>query len=271
MNSYELSRRFFDWCFENPEKVNTNHVAIYFFAIEHCNRLGWRDKFGFPTQMVMDAIGIKKHQTYIKYFNDLCLFGFFKLVQKSQNQYSANIISLQIGMPKNGKALDKAIINHTAKQTGIIGQSNSSIDKPYNYINQEQCNTDSEILTHTPTPEIEKKLPAKGRLGIDYRPAYKDLDEEFRKMYSEVFWRAYLAINKHISENCLFLKDWENQITIKDFKVIFDKIQDEIFKIEDVRQALLDLDGSKQAKEKYNSVYHGLNVYINTILRSKNR
>ena len=131
--------------------------------------------------------------------------------------------------------------------------------------------TDSEILTHTPTPEIENKLPPKGRLGIDYRPAYKDLDEEFRKMYSEIFWKSYLAINKHISENCLFLKDWDNQITIKDFKVIFDKIQDGIFKIEDVRQALLDLDGSKQAKEKYNSVYHGLNVYINTILRSKNR
>lgn len=134
MNSYELSRKFFDWCFENPEKVNTNHVAIYFFAIEHCNRLGWRDKFGYPTQMVMDAVGIKKHQTYIKYFNELCEFGFFKLIQKSQNQYSANIISLQVAMPKNGKALDKAIINHTAKQTQTIGQSNSSIDKPYNHI-----------------------------------------------------------------------------------------------------------------------------------------
>jgi hypothetical protein len=129
--------------------------------------------------------------------------------------------------------------------------------------------TDSEILTHKPNPEIEKNLPPKGRLGIDYRPAYSDLDEEFRKMYSEVFWKSYLAIIKHIQGNCLFLKDWENQITIKDFKVIFDKIQDGVYKIEDVRQALLDLDGSKQAKDKYNSVYHGLNVYINTILRSK--
>ncbi len=136
LNGYELSRMFFDWCFENPELVNPNHIAIYFFAVEHCNRLGWKTKFGFPTQMAMDAIGIKKNQTYIKYFNDLCEWGFFELVQKSKNQWSANIISIRCAIPKNGKALDKAIHKHTAKQNGSKGQSNgqsnSTILKQYN-------------------------------------------------------------------------------------------------------------------------------------------
>lgn len=130
MNSYELSRNWFDYAFENPEMINPNHAAIYFFAIEHCNRLGWRDKFGFPTQMAMEAVGIKKHQTFIRYFNDLVSWGFFKLVQKSKNQYSSNIISLQNALPKNGKALGKAIINHAAKQSASTGQSNSPIVKP---------------------------------------------------------------------------------------------------------------------------------------------
>lgn len=134
MTSYELSRAYFDWSFENPEKVTPNHTAIYFFAIEHCNRLGWKDKFGFPTQMAMDAIGIKKNQTYMKYFNELVEWGFFKMVEKSKNQYSANIITLQSAIPKNGKALDKAIVQHGAKQTEVTGvsngQSNSPIDKP---------------------------------------------------------------------------------------------------------------------------------------------
>ena len=49
MNSYDLSRAFFDWAYENPELVNPNHVALYFFIIEHCNRLGWKDKFGLPS------------------------------------------------------------------------------------------------------------------------------------------------------------------------------------------------------------------------------
>lgn len=147
LTGYEFSRAWFDWSFENPELVSPNHVAIFFFAIEHCNRLGWKEKFGFPTQMAKDAVGIKKHQTYIKYFNDLVDWGFFLLVQKSANQYSANIISLGIGMPKKGRALSKATVKHGAKQTGSIykngqsngqstGQSNSPIDKLLT-INQE--------------------------------------------------------------------------------------------------------------------------------------
>jgi hypothetical protein len=134
LNGYELSRNWFDWCFENPEKINPNHTAIYFFAIEHCNRMGWKNKFGFPSQMTMDALGIKKHQTYIKYFRDLVDWGFIILIQESKNQYSANIISLNNAMLKNGKALDKALIKHTAKQTESNGQSNSSIDKQTNNI-----------------------------------------------------------------------------------------------------------------------------------------
>jgi len=123
MNGYELSRNWFDFCFENPEKIKPKHSAIYFFAIEHCNRLGWKKKFGFPSQMVMEAIGIKKHQTYIKAFNDIVDWGFFKLIQKSTNQYSSNIISLIPAMPKKGKALGKAIAKHRAKQIEGIGQS----------------------------------------------------------------------------------------------------------------------------------------------------
>ena len=142
LSGYKLSRSWFDFCFDNPEKVSPNHSAIYFFAIEHCNRLGWKDKFGFPTQMTMDAIGIKKHQTYIRYFNDLVDWGFIKLIQKSQNQYSSNIISLQSALPKNGKALDKAIITHAAKQIASTGQSNSSIDKPITNKPDNQSNID---------------------------------------------------------------------------------------------------------------------------------
>jgi len=58
MNSYELSRNFFDWSFENPHKVTPNHIALFFFCIEHCNRLGWKQNFGLPTTMAKE---IKSH------------------------------------------------------------------------------------------------------------------------------------------------------------------------------------------------------------------
>jgi len=128
LSGYELSRNFFDWCFENPELVKPTHIAIYFFAIEHCNRLGWKQKFGFPTQMTMDAIGVKNWRTYIKAFNDLCEWGFFELLEKSKNQYSANVIAIVKNTKAHTKALSKASQSHIQKQSNsIVG-----INKLYN-------------------------------------------------------------------------------------------------------------------------------------------
>lgn len=133
MNGYELSRAWFDWCFDNPEKAKPIHTAIFFFAVEHCNRLGGKKKFGFPSQMTMEAIGVKKHQTYSAALNELEEWGFIEFIERSKNQWSANIISIS-AVPKSGKArgkaLDKATIKHTAKQGQSTGQSMDSIDKP---------------------------------------------------------------------------------------------------------------------------------------------
>jgi hypothetical protein len=140
MNSYELSRAFIDYAFENPDKINPTHYAIYFFAIEHCNRLGWKRKFGLPSQMVMEAIGVKNWRTYIKCFNDLVEFGFIEVIEKSKNQYSSNIIAIVKNTKATTKALDKALQKHSTKQ----GKSIVSIDKQ---INKEQLNN----ITTEPT------------------------------------------------------------------------------------------------------------------------
>lgn len=144
MNGYELSRAWFDWCFENPEKIKPIHTAIYFFAIEHCNRLGWKEKFGFPSQMTMDALGIKKFQTYSKALREITEWGFIEFVEKSKNQYSANII--RFAVPKKGKAqgkaLDKAFVKHKAKQLKSTGQGMGvgmdTINKQVNNITNKQ-------------------------------------------------------------------------------------------------------------------------------------
>jgi hypothetical protein len=125
MNSYELSRKFWDFAFENPDRIKPIHSAIYFFAIEHCNRLGWKEKFGLPSQMVMEAIGVKNWRTYSQGLNELIDFGFIKLLEKSTNQYSSNIIAIVNFTKADTKALDKALQKHGTKQ----GQSIVSIDK----------------------------------------------------------------------------------------------------------------------------------------------
>lgn len=136
MNSYELSRTWFDWCFENPEKISPNHSAMYFFIIEHCNRLGWKSKFGLPMEMTKDAIGIKNYRTYTKTFNDLVEWGFIEVVQKSKNQYSSCIIAIVKNTKARAKALDKAMQTHSQKQ----GESIVCIDKPNNNKTIEQIN-----------------------------------------------------------------------------------------------------------------------------------
>lgn len=125
MNGYELSRNFCDWAFENPDKVKPIHYAIYYFSIEHCNRLGWKDKFGLPSQMVMEAIGVKNWRTYSSGLNDLVDFGFIEMVETSKNQYSSNIVAIVKNTKAPTKALDKALSKHSTKHS----QSTVSIDK----------------------------------------------------------------------------------------------------------------------------------------------
>jgi DNA-binding transcriptional regulator YhcF (GntR family) len=142
MNSYELSRKWFDFCFENPEKITTNHTALYFFIIEHCNRLGWKAKFGLPSQMAMDAIGIKNWRTYSKALNELIDFGFVKCIQKSKNQYSATVIAIVKNTKATTKALDKAMQTHDTKQS----KSTAHIVKPNNLITIKPNNIEQEDI-----------------------------------------------------------------------------------------------------------------------------
>jgi hypothetical protein len=125
MNSYELSRAWFDYSFNHPDKIRPIHTSIYFFAIEHCNRLGWKTKFGFPTSMVLEATGIKSYSSYKKHFDEIVEFGFFKVHEYSKNQYSSNVIELSLNVKANNKALDKALSKQSTKQL----QSTVSINK----------------------------------------------------------------------------------------------------------------------------------------------
>lgn len=147
MDVFNLSRNWFNFCFENPEKIKPNHTALYFFCIEHCNRLGWKEKFGLPTGMAKEAIGIHSYKTYITTLHELIDWGFIKLIDKSKNQYSSNIITLVHFDKKRDQSLDKAMIKHgicsgkkgesTYQSIGestyqSTGESIDSIDIPIN-------------------------------------------------------------------------------------------------------------------------------------------
>jgi hypothetical protein len=176
MNGYELSRNWFDWCFENPEKIKPNHTALYFFAVEHCNRLGWKKKYGMPTTMAMEAIGIKSYNTYINTLNDLVEWGFIEMIQRSKNQYSANIVALSNFDKALDKALDEALIKHASKQSESI----DSIDK------QE---TSKKINNEQKPPSLEEVISYFDENGYTKESATKMFEyyEESRKPRGRVW------------------------------------------------------------------------------------
>lgn len=216
LTGYDLSRKWFDWCFENPEKVKPIHTALYFFAIEHCNRLGWKEKFGLPTEMSKDALGIKSWHTFISAFNDLVDWGFFMLIEKSKNQYSSNIIALIKNDEALDKALDKAVTKHVSKHQRSTYQSIDSIDK--------QIHNNTEPLTL----KGEKHF---SHIEEFFSVDYEQQQEGFRKNYSA---KEYQSFQKFITamlkefrpelitkfDKCISIGDWKKYLRSSPYLVV---------------------------------------------------
>lgn len=226
MNSYELSRSWFNWCFENPEKINPNHSALYFFIIEHCNRLGWKEKFGLPMEMCKDAIGIKNYRTYIKTFNDLIEWGFIELVQKSKNQYSSNIIAIVKNTKAHTKALDKAMQKHSQKHSQKQGKSIVGIDKPYNKDKPET----RETFIYSEFYDLQISNSEKEVLE---NPEQKELFEKYINFVKWLFGKD--EDNSFIKNNLLHL---EKQLTFNDFKKLINLSKQKNILLMDIFKAM---------------------------------
>lgn len=200
LSGYELSRNFFDWCYENPEKVNPNHPALYFFIIEHYNRMGWKEKFGLPTQMSMDAIGIKNWRTYKNTFEDLAEWGFINVIERSKNQYSATVIALVKNTKANTKALSKASQKHVQKHYKSI----AVIDKP----NNQELNNQEPEKSKSHSPE---KSGAKQKSEFIF---WKSFLSVWNEWYKTKFNGSYAFLEKdfaHLKKIYKFLERRSNE------------------------------------------------------------
>lgn len=199
----------FDWCFENPEKINPNHAAMYFFAIEHCNRLGWKEKFGLPMEMTKDAIGIKNYRTFYKTFNDLVEWGFFKVIQKSKNQYSSNVIAIVKNTKATSKALDTALQKQHQKQVcGTVG-----IDKPLT-INKEPIN--NKIYSFDDFWKLYPVKVAKIKCKKKYEALLReDKVSIFETLEKFISHKPFLSYNHPNPETYINQRRWEDEIHTK--------------------------------------------------------
>lgn len=146
-SGYILSRQYWDFAFENPDKVSASHAGFFFWLIELNNRLGWKQNFGLPTVHTMESLGISSYNTFRKLLYDLEAWGFLKFVEKSKNQHTSNIIALLNFDKAPDKALDKAMQKHVTPQNDIDKQ-----------VNKETINKETSQLfsrDYTPTNDFE--------------------------------------------------------------------------------------------------------------------
>jgi hypothetical protein len=108
-NGYEYVKAWFDFAFENPDKITPGHTAMFVWFAELKGRLGDPEKFASPASQTMNAIGLKSYNTYKKIFSDLVNYGFVTMVTESRNQYTACIIALSKFEEAHNKALDRAL------------------------------------------------------------------------------------------------------------------------------------------------------------------
>ena len=139
-NGYDLSRRWFDFAFENAE-AKCQHTALFMWIIELNNRLGWKEQFGLPTHATMEGLHIGNKSTYINALRDLAKWNFIQIVSESKNQYASTVVSLCRSK--------KATAQVTALDTALIQQSNDidtgsvPIDKQRNQETKKQRNQET--------------------------------------------------------------------------------------------------------------------------------
>lgn len=217
INGYDLSRQWFDFAFENPDKINTNHCALWFWIVDLCNRLGWKEKFGLPTVHTMEALGIKSYNTFKATFDDLIQFGFIILIEKSKNQYTTNIIAISNFNKAQYKALDEALIKAHAKHS--IKQND--IDKPLNNETNEtrkagEAFTPTEIISYlNEKAQRQFKPNSKKTISlIQTRGAEGFIQADFLKVIDNKVadWKGDIKMDRFLRPETLFGTKFESYL-----------------------------------------------------------
>lgn len=100
MNGYDAERNWNECNAKNLGQIRPRHWALYFHCVSICNKLGWQEKFGLPSDNARSKTGITCKKAYNQTLKELIAFNLLNLEAKSKNQNTATIISLACFTPK---------------------------------------------------------------------------------------------------------------------------------------------------------------------------
>ena len=186
MTAYDYTRAWFNFSFDNPDKVSPGHTALFCWLVELNNRMGWAKTFASPTSQSMSACGIKSYNTHKKLFEDLVEFGFIKVIEPSKNQWQCAIIALS----KIDKALDKAPTKALDKALANLVTDHLQYNKTTN--NKQQTDTN---VSRPTLEEVKKYFQEKG----------------YRDDVAEKAWESYEVADWHDSQGKK-IKNWKQKM-----------------------------------------------------------
>jgi hypothetical protein len=185
VNAFDLSRKWFEFARENYGIVNPNHAALYFHIIDLCNELRWPESVGLPNYHAMASIGIKNYKTYKKALDDLVEFGFIKMVKKSTNQHTSNVVALVIFTEAHTEAHTKAeprhIPKHIPRHIPRHGSHNKTINNKQETINDIEGNFAETENGLQKEKEISEPQSKKTNLGETENPEPKKIKKTTAK------------------------------------------------------------------------------------------
>jgi len=183
INIFKISKAWFDLSFEDY-RISPTHTALLFYMIDLNNRLSWVDTFGLPALETGQALNIS-YNTFRKVLKELIEFGHVKMIKKSTNQHTANIISLTSlyqNLLKQDKSKHKATLKQALKQSDIIKPikpikpNNIDFDIFWNLYNYKKDKPKSKVKWDKFKLETQQKI-------IDSIPEYIEStpDKKYRK------------------------------------------------------------------------------------------
>ena len=159
MNGYQLTRNWYNYKFDNPEKVRHIHSDMYFYIVDLWNRLGQKEKIGLPTAVTMEALGIGSYNTYKKALAQLIEFGFISEVSEAKNQHQSRVIALSISDKASDESHDNALqsalsISDKASDESHDKAPDESPDTIIEQLNNRTNNNNSNLISEKNISEL---------------------------------------------------------------------------------------------------------------------
>ena len=209
MNGYELTRDWFDFRFENPDKCKPIHTELYIYLVDQWNRLGQVNKFGLPTQYTMQVLNINSYNTFKSALDSLIEFGFIKVVSESKNQHQSRVIALSNNDKANSKALNKA--NANALYKALYEATDTIIEQKNKRTKEKDEREKKEILFEKFWNLYNKKVERKSCLAKFIKLDFETIDKIINAVPKYVMLSTDIKYRKN-PETWLNGECWNDEI-----------------------------------------------------------